>query len=432
MLHVAGSIAVLVVARLLQGASAAVVWVGECEILHLKGENGLVLGRVVGIAIFHELTKPFAVGLALLADTVGSEGVGVAIGYVAVGMSIGMLVGPLLGGVVYDHGGYNAVFAMCYILIGIDVFLRVVLIEKKVAARWISQGSHTASATMGEIDRVTVIPSPTENPNTRPQSSPAQQIGSSQDDPSPSKSPQENINTTTSPSPPLTRSHSKRRYKLPPIIFLLSSKRMCAALFATLALASLISCFDSVMPLYVKRLWGWSSTGAGLIFLPVVIPTLISPAVGWLTDRYGARWPATIGFVLATPCYVCLRFVDENTLSDKVLLCALLGLAGVALTLSLGPIMAEITYQVSAKEEKHPGIFGAGGAYAQAYGLFNMAFAGGTVVGPIWSGFVNEKAGWATMAWTLALLSIVTAVPTAMYVGGELSFSKGVGREKRK
>lgn len=182
----------------------------------------------------------------------------------------------------------------------------------------------------------------------------------------------------------------------------------------------MLSCFDSVVPLYVKDLFGWTSTGAGLIFLPIVVPSLFSPVVGWLTDRYGARWPATLGFVLACPMFVCLRFVNRDSMSQKVLLCALLALIGLALTLSMPPLMAEITYLVSAKEKRHPGIFGAGGAYAQAYGLFNMAFAGGAVVGPIWAGFVNESAGWGTMGWSLGILSLVASVPTALYVGGDI------------
>lgn len=34
------------------------------------------------------------------------------------------------------------------------------------------------------------------------------------------------------------------------------------------------------------------------------------------------------------------------------------------------PLMAEITYVTKAKEKKKPRMFGKGGAYAQAYGLY--------------------------------------------------------------
>ena len=105
-------------------------------------------------------------------------------------------------------------------------------------------------------------------------------------------------------------------------------------------------------------------------------------------------------------------------MGQKVLLCALLALLGAALTMVMTPLLAEITYVVEAKEKKNPGAFGAGGAYAQAYGLFNVAFAGGSLVGPIWAGFVEQRAGWGTMGWTLGLLSAVSAVPVVVYSGG--------------
>lgn len=65
------SIAVLVVARLLQGASAGVVW---------------------------------TIALALLSDTVGQNQSGRALGFVAASYSVGTLIAPMLGGIVYREG----------------------------------------------------------------------------------------------------------------------------------------------------------------------------------------------------------------------------------------------------------------------------------------------------------------------------------------
>ena len=77
------------------------------------------------------------------------------------------------------------------------------------------------------------------------------------------------------------------------------------------------------------------------------------------------------------------------------------------------------------KEKKHPGRYGVNGAYAQAYALFNCAYAGGTLVGPLWSGLLVDRAGWSTMTWTLGLLSIVTAVPAALWTGGFIRKKSG-------
>ena len=60
-------------------------------------------------------------------------------------LSIGTLAGPLLGGVLYQHGGYYSVFGLAFGLIGIDILLRLVLIEKKHAARWLTREKETLS-----------------------------------------------------------------------------------------------------------------------------------------------------------------------------------------------------------------------------------------------------------------------------------------------
>jgi MFS family permease len=67
------SVGMYISGRALQGASAAAVWV---------------------------------IGLALVVDTVDSNKVGEYFGYVSWAISLGALMGPILGGVVYDTGGY--------------------------------------------------------------------------------------------------------------------------------------------------------------------------------------------------------------------------------------------------------------------------------------------------------------------------------------
>ena len=80
---------------------------------------------------------------------------------------------------------------------------------------------------------------------------------------------------------------------------------------------------------------------------------------------------------------------------------------------------------VEAAEKARPGIFGAKGAYAQAYGQYNVAWAAGQLVGPFWSGYLELAAGWGTMAWSLGLLGGITAVPTLLYMGSSSHTSTG-------
>lgn len=366
MLCVGSSIGVLVAGRLLQGLSAAVVW---------------------------------TVGLALLVDTVGQKEIGRVMGYVSLSMSIATLVAPLLGGVVYARGGYYAVFAMAFALIGLDILLRLALVEKKIAKKW--------STPQDENDHGAQSPGET---TVQDQTSCVEAQEKTASD----------TNVAFEEQRPQQQNHLFSRFihNLPPVVTLLKSRRLLTALWGSLVQAALITSFDSVLPLFVNRTFNWTSVGAGLIFLALIIPSFSAPLIGWATDEYGPRWFATAGFLLACPFLILLRLITHNSLSQIVLLCAVLALLGLSLTLCMPPLMAEVTYVVEAKEKKNPGLFGKQGAYAQAYGLFNTAFATGALVGPLWAGFVEQKAGWGTMAWSLGLLSALSAVPTVIWMGG--------------
>lgn len=347
----------------------------------------------------------WVVGLALLADTVPQEQLAQASGWLSLGMSLGILIAPLLGGIVFDHAGYNAVFGMAYALIGLDIVLRLLLVEKKVAARWdidtsgnalvvasdeLSEGrTSTATRTNGIADPEKTAPV-----------------------------------TSDRPGIDATEFRERRRDRLPPVLSLLYSRRLWAALICSLVQAALLTSFDSVLTIHAANIFGWSSTGAGLLFLPLVIPGFLAPLFGWLSDKFGGRYFVTVGFLCACPPLVCLRFVNENTIKDKILLCALLAVTGLFLAITFPPIMAEISSVVEAKEKSmlargHLG-FGKGGAYAQGYSLFNVAFAAGCMAGPLLAGFIVEAKGWSTMAWVLGLVSAIAAVPAFLWLGGWL------------
>jgi MFS family permease len=371
---------------------------------------GRICCSCVGLCVFVPiiwLTRySWVVGLALLSDTVPKDQLAQATGWVMMGMSLGLLIAPLLGGVVFDRAGYTAVFGMCYALIGLDIVLRLLLVEKKVAARW---GSQTPARL------------PVNANHSSPDNMHSHCTTPTSQTPDPEKATQVTLDM---PDLIVTGCRQRRRDQLSPVFSLLCSRRLLAALLSALIQATLLTSFDSVLTIHAANVFGWTSTGAGLLFLPIVIPGFLSPIFGWLSDKYGGRYFVTVGFLCACPPLICLRFIDENSIKDKVLLCALLALIGLFLGLTFPSVMAEISSVVEAKEKSmlakgHPG-FGSGGAYAQAYALFNVAFAGGCMIGPLVAGFIVEESGWATMAWVLGLLAAVAAVPSFLWHGGWL------------
>ncbi|KAK0868220.1 hypothetical protein LTS02_003741 [Friedmanniomyces endolithicus] len=390
MLCIGSSIAVLAAGRVLQGFSAAVVWV------------------------------------------VGGPGSGGAgDGVCGVEHEFGDFAGAVLGGVVFAAAGYYAVFAMAFGLIVVDVVLRVFMVEKKVAARWLPEREvrtpHEAVATTTEkgvelkdVELADARLSTADDFKNQSLALPPKADNDQQTNPSLPPTPED---APTEPS-------NNQPTRLPPIITLLSSRRLLSALWACLMQATLLTAFDSILPLFVRNTFHWTSVGAGLIFLPLVVASFFGPLVGWASDRIGPRWLATSGFALSCPFLILLRLVERESLGQKALLCALLGFVGVGLTLVLTPMMAEITYAVDARARRLPaGAFGVNGAYAQAYSLFNMAWAGGCLVGPLLAGLVNQRAGWGPTTLILGVVSIATAVPTAVWTGGSIWKKRRSDRE---
>ncbi|KAL6235360.1 major facilitator superfamily domain-containing protein [Aspergillus navahoensis] len=360
LLCVGTHIGLWIAGRLCQGVSAAVVW---------------------------------TVGCALLVDTVDKEGLGQALGYIGMGMTFGAMGGPLLGGVLYEHGGYYSVFALAFALIALDIVFRVVMIERKDAARWLAEDVQVSETSQPQPDDI----------ERRKDGSKPALLQEPYSSPSSAEQPQK-----------------KRKAAL---LTLLASSRILVALWAYFILSLLLTSFDSVLPLFVEETFHWKQTAQGLIFIPLTIPHIVDPIFGYVNDNYPSsrRYLAGGAFFATVPVLVCLRFVQHDATHDIILLCALLALVGLCIAAMFAIILVEISYVVQEKEDANPGVWGKGGAMALAYGVSNSAWAGGSLAGPFLAGFIRESSGWGTMAWVLALVVGVTGVPVLGFIGGWVS-----------
>lgn len=127
-------------------------------------------------------------------------------------MTAGIFLGPLLGGVVYDSGGYYAVYAMAFALIGVDLVLRLCMIEKRVALDYI-----TAADTPGHA---------TELQNVVPEDEECKDLSNQR------RSVDDQV--------------SVKQPRFPPIIWLLGSNRILVALLAAVVFGTIQTSFDSV------------------------------------------------------------------------------------------------------------------------------------------------------------------------------------------
>ncbi|KXG52839.1 Major facilitator superfamily domain, general substrate transporter [Penicillium griseofulvum] len=359
LLCVGTHIALWIVGRLFQGAAAAVVWTA---------------------------------GLALMVDTLGKDDLGQAIGYVTMAISLGTLAGPLLGGVLYENGGYYAVFGLAFAFVAIDVVLRLVLIERRHATQWLTP--ETAS--------------PSVNGDQSTEKKSGETLGRPL---SPT-----NASEPLESQPPSSRSPGAFRR----VAILLSSPRLVVSVWAYFILSLVLTSFDSVLPLFVHETFGWQQSGQGLVFLPLMVPHIIDPLTGLIIDKYpkSCRYIATGAFLAAVPVMTLLRFVTHNSMQQKILLCALLACVGLLIAMAMPILVIEVFFAVKEKEDETPDIFGRGGAMALAFGLSNMGFATGSLIGPFFAGFIRQEAGWGTMGWALGLVTGISSVPLLLFVGG--------------
>ncbi|MDI1485705.1 MAG: hypothetical protein OHK93_003894 [Ramalina farinacea] len=352
---------VLLISRLLQGLSAAIT---------------------------------YTVGLALLVDTVGKNDIGKWMGTALSSSSFGLIVSPLLGGIVYAKAGYMSVFAMAMSLIVLDILMRLCMIEKKTALKYqpmdeVHQqdgfyGTFTDNGINGH--QSTIRP----NESSKP-------VSGSEQGPLLNES-------ATEPASKKTR--------MPTILVLLSMPRLLAAIYGIFVNVSILTVFDGVLPLYVKEIFGFNSLAAGLLFLCLAVPALTGPLVGNLTDRLGPRWIAVAGCSLSAPPLILLRLVDHDSLSQKIILCVLLTICGFTLILIVSPVAADLSVVVEEKEKADPNAFGPGGAYAQAFALFNCSMAAATLFGPVAAAALRERYGWGVMSAATGAFALSGAVPT--------------------
>jgi MFS family permease len=119
-----------------------------------------------------------------------------------------------------------------------------------------------------------------------------------------------------------------------------------------------------------------------------------------------------MGFTLIIPSLICLRFVEMDTLNDKIILCILLALLGI-FNNGISPSLSKEMQQVADElEVETPGVFGENGPLAQAFSLQRMAQLCGMAIGPMMGGLMDHLYGWKIMTLCLSALSASTAVCT--------------------
>lgn len=355
LLWVGRTIVILVIARVLQGMSAATVW---------------------------------TIGLAMVMDTVGSEKLGVTIGSIFSFISIGELLSPLLGGVVYKKAGSSAVFGMGLGLLVVDFLMRLVLIEKKTAEKYRT------------ID-------PEEEGNE-----------------------DQNVEDATEEDPLIGKKDELEDWRIHeeqpkwvkqfPLVYCHKNPRLVTAQLVALMQAILIAVFDSTIPTEAQDLFKVDPLTAGLLFAPLLLPYLfLGPVFGKVVDKYGVKYPAVLGFLYMSLPLFLLRIPQEGGKIEIIKFCAILFLCGLGLASISAHSLVEASHVVENYHKANKEFFGERGPYAQLYAINSIFFYLGLTLGPLIAGWLRTKIGYGNMNAVIAGMCLIISTLSFVYLGGK-------------
>jgi MFS family permease len=373
LLAVGNSIPILALARFLQGASGGTVW---------------------------------TIGLALLLETVGQANLGKTIGTIFSFCSVAGLFGPVVGGFLYAKTGYVGIFSVGIALIVVDFMMRLLMIEKKVAARYTTKPSRptspdsslSASSTVDESTPLLLDGAPLQE------------------------------ETQTSYRLPEPKS---RITKALPILLVLRDPALLTALLMGFIQALLLGAFDATVPVVAAQRYNFDSLRAGLLVLPLGgADFFLGPVFGWCVDRWGTKPLSVLGFAYLVPVLVLLRLPAAfSAVIDRkgqiALYATLLALNGVGLAIINSTSIVESGNVVERYWKANEALFEGQAPYAQLYGINSMMWSGGLTVGPVLSGVLKEAIGYGNMNAVLAGICGITALLAAMFVSGKDEEGRG-------
>ncbi|GAM27334.1 hypothetical protein SAMD00019534_105090 [Acytostelium subglobosum LB1] len=313
------SLWILFVARFAQGVSSAVSWV---------------------------------VGLALIADIYPPERLGTVIGSVVGGNAIGAPVGPLIGGILYEHFGYRVPFLVACGITAFDLFIRLVFVSDDAIKRHKQRKEAHVEKSLKAQDKDGAKAA-------------AKEAARGQ-------------------------SFFKMAFNFKVIVLCLTIIIQYAC-FAAL---------EPTIPLYLKRTYNSSSTVISLMFATMTLPAVfIAPLSGKLADKVlGHFRTVLLGMVTVIFVYPFITFASH--LWETFVIVFILS-AGLIMTNT--PLMAVLTLTIDPHQyNEHNG---------KIASLFNCCFCIGFFVGPILGSAIMDHVSfrWSNIVFTilLAILSLL-------------------------
>jgi MFS family permease len=284
----------------------------------------LIVGRIVQ-AIGGNAT--WIIGLATIADTVGSDNTSRTLSTISMFYMSGMLVGPIVSGTLLPLVGYWPTWGTAIALLVVDMWMRIVMIENPVEVNK-NQGPKQNGSTASNGDVESSVPEADHN-----------------------SSADETTGLLASPSSESSQTASSDNFYR----ILLTNPQALTGMACHMTAGLVLTSLDTTLPLHVMREFGWDTARISLMFLLVQIPFLIlGPLTGWLKDRVGSKVPTGVGYVgsglmmwlLGVPGKDGFSFAGIGERGQLIYAASLLGL-GLSRSLTTGSGILEMTSQFS-------------------------------------------------------------------------------------
>ncbi|KAJ5751964.1 hypothetical protein N7520_008881 [Penicillium odoratum] len=198
-----------------------------------------VSGAVVGVLSF-----------AIVADTASPEKRGEYMPFVSTSNTCGMISGPVIGGLLFDHFGAHGAFAFPAFMLLCDIILRIMIIEK---------GNQERLTVVRPIHVLKIV-----------------------------------ANLLIDQDEPLSPLAGEEATSLPPKDYNQASLRLrefydvrfLTAVITQITISSIFAALETTIPIFTMETYNWSSTNAGPIFLGISLPSFLSIPM----SRYGRNW----------------------------------------------------------------------------------------------------------------------------------------------
>ncbi|KAJ5676860.1 uncharacterized protein N7477_002493 [Penicillium maclennaniae] len=329
------------------------------------------------------------VGMATMAENIGSEHMGKIAGLSSTLTAAGTTAGPVVAGLLFEVGGYWCAWAGAASFLLVDIIMRLIMMEKPVKPQRVAE----------DLEREPLLNDETPATNG------------------------EQLNLSTS--------SEVRGWQFYACLF--REMRFSAGIFCYFVFALLIGCFESTLAVHVRTAFGWRALHVGLLLGLIQGPgMLLAAPVGWMKDKVGSRTPTMVGFFSLVPFIILLgvpgdsRFQWVEALSGKSLYVVCMTLIGCLMCLLNGVGSMEATETIDALEAREPGKFGSNGGYSRAMAMTSMTWMAGLMTGPLLAEIVVETFGYFELQCCLGKWSTKIRKICLLILLGVISFVAGV------